>query len=211
MAAEADAEVGGSVAHRGMGRRTPLENHVADAVVSAQDPLRARSQGTSRSTGGNVRRPGRGEATQLQTDGAVGPHGEQVLLQVESPAVLFKTMPELGMPKPIADTLAQSLTLEKGLLVVSSPAGSGLSTTFDVVVSSADRLLRDFDSIEDAAAPPREIQNVKPVRFDARANITPVAASRGRCGNTPPGSSPAISATRIWPSNWPSTPRTANS
>jgi type II secretory ATPase GspE/PulE/Tfp pilus assembly ATPase PilB-like protein len=78
------------------------------------------------------------------------------------------------MAKPVAEQMQQLLALEKGLIVLSSPAGSGLSTSFDVVVSSADRLLRDFVSIEDAAAPPREIQNVKPMRYDARANRSPI-------------------------------------
>jgi type IV pilus assembly protein PilB len=68
------------------------------------------------------------------------------------------------------------LAAERGLILVSSPAGSGLSTTFDLVVESGDRMLRDFISVEDAARPPREIQNVKPVRFDARTGVTPLAA-----------------------------------
>jgi len=166
----------------------PLENHVADAAMVSLKTLcgldpkerRGRLAGTFA-----VQAEGKPRNCKLMVQSA--PTGEQVLLQVESPVVLFKTMPDLGMPKPIADTLAQLLALEKGLIVLSSPAGSGLSTTFDVVVSSADRLLRDFISIEDAAAPPREIQNVKPVRFDARANITPVAALEGAMREYPAG------------------------
>jgi len=115
------------------------------------------------------------------------PTGEQVLIQVDTPTVVFKSMGDLGVPKAISDTVSQLLALEKGLVVLSSPAGAGLTTTFDVVVSSADRLLRDFISIEDAAAPPREIQNVKPIRFDARANITPVAALEGAMREYPAG------------------------
>jgi len=46
-------------------------------------------------------------------------------------------------------------------------------------VQSADRLLRDFISLEDRASPPREIQNVKPVPFDARTGETPLGALEG--------------------------------
>jgi len=101
--------------------------------------------------------------------------GEQLLVQVESSGLIYKNVRDVGMPQPIADRIGELLSLENGLLVLSSPPGSGLSTTFDVVVQSADRLVRDFISIEDAASPPREIQNVKPIQFDARAGRTPTA------------------------------------
>jgi type II secretory ATPase GspE/PulE/Tfp pilus assembly ATPase PilB-like protein len=45
----------------------------------------------------------------------------------------------------------------------------------DMVVLAADRLMRDFVSIEDAAAPAKEIQNVKVQRFD-RQSIQPTDA-----------------------------------
>jgi len=100
--------------------------------------------------------------------------GEQVVVQIEPPAVVFKKPADVGMPAAVAERLGELLTLEKGLIVLSSPPASGLTTTFDVVVQTADRLLRDFISLEDAAAPPREIQNVKPVRFDARTGVAPL-------------------------------------
>lgn len=155
----------------------PLERHVADATLVTLKTLcglepkerRGRMAGSFA-----IQAEGKLRNCKLMVQSA--PTGEQVLVQIESPAVMFKTTTDLGMSKPIADTVARLLSLEKGLMVLSSPSGSGLSTTFDVVVTSADRLLRDFVSIEDAATPSREIQNVKPVRYDARANITPVAA-----------------------------------
>jgi len=102
--------------------------------------------------------------------------GRQAVVQIEKPAELFKQLPDLGMPADIASRLAELLAVEKGLIVVSSATGGGLTTTFDFVLQTADRLLRDFVSIEDAANPPREIQNVKPFRFDTRTGVTPVDA-----------------------------------
>ena len=166
----------------------PLERHVADAaLVSLKtlcglDPKERRGRMAGMFA---VQVEGKTRNCKLMVQSA--PTGEQVLVHVDSPAVMFKSLADLGMPKAMADAMAQLLTLEKGLIVVSSPAASGLSTTFDVVVSSADRLLRDFVSIEDAAAPPREIQNVKPVRYDARANITPLAALEGALREYPAG------------------------
>ena len=166
----------------------PMERHAADAALVSLKTLcgldpkerRGRLSGTFA-----VQAEGKPRNCKLMVQSA--PTGEQVLIQVDTPSVVFKSMTDLGVPKTISDTVSQLLALEKGLIVISSPAGSGLSTTFDVVVSSADRLLRDFVSIEDAAAPPREIQNVKPVRYDARANVTPVAALEGAMREYPAG------------------------
>lgn len=124
----------------------------------------------------------------LQVDGkprncrlSVGrqPSGEQLVVKIDPPASIFKKLPDLGMPAALADKLVGLTAVEKGMILVSSPPGSGLTTTFDLIVLSADRLLRDFISIEDAATPPREIQNVKPVPYDARTGVTPLAALEG--------------------------------
>ncbi len=101
---------------------------------------------------------------------------EQLSIAIEAPAVGFRKFADLGMDDALAGRLGKLLAAERGLILLSSPSANGLSTTFDLAVESADRLLRDFVSIEDAAQPPREIQNVKPVRFDARTGVTPAAA-----------------------------------
>lgn len=87
----------------------------------------------------------------------------------------LKTIVDIGVPEPLIERIKGTLRLEKGLLLVSGPTGSGLTTTFDMVVLAADRLLRDFVSIEDEAAPAREIQNVKVQRFD-RKSVQPTDA-----------------------------------
>jgi type II secretory ATPase GspE/PulE/Tfp pilus assembly ATPase PilB-like protein len=99
--------------------------------------------------------------------------------------VVYKKPADVGMPAALANRLGELLALEKGLIVVSSPPASGLTTTFDVVVQTADRLVRDFVSIEDAVAPSREIQNVKPVRFDARTGVSPLDALAGALRDYP--------------------------
>lgn len=104
------------------------------------------------------------------------PAGEQVVVQIDPPATIFKKLEDLGMPKPLADQAVQLTRVANGLILVSSPPASGVTTTFDVLVLSADRLLRDFISLEDAAAPAREIQNVRPIAYDARTGVTPLQA-----------------------------------
>ncbi len=105
-----------------------------------------------------------------------GAAGEQLQIQIEAPAVSYKKFADLGMAEPVAKRMAELLAADRGVLLLSAPTGGGLSTSFDLAVETADRLLRDFVSIEDAAQPPREIQNVKPFRFDARTGVTPTEA-----------------------------------
>lgn len=103
------------------------------------------------------------------------PTGEQVLVEIQSKPPVFKTCADLGMAPGVVEKLTGLLGLAKGVLVLSAPPASGLTTTFDVVVNTADRLMRDFISIEDVAAPAAEIQNVKPIRYDAKQNQTPLS------------------------------------
>ena len=102
--------------------------------------------------------------------------GERAVVQFDAPATVYKKLADLGMPADLVTRTEKLLALEAGIIVLSAPPASGLTTTFDVLVLSADRLLRDFISLEDAAAPPREIQNVKPVRFDSRTGVSPLDA-----------------------------------
>lgn len=101
---------------------------------------------------------------------------EKLLVRWDPQAAPFKTLGDLGMSEPDAARITGLLNLEKGLVIVAAPPASGGSTSFDRIVTAADRLVRNFVSIEDAASPPREIQNVKPYRFDVAAGTTPVQA-----------------------------------
>jgi len=102
--------------------------------------------------------------------------GMRLAVDLDVPPPVFKSLTALGMPEKAAAKVQQALTLEHGLIVVSAPPGDGLSTTFTQVVLTADRLLRDFVILEDSAAPIREIQNVKPVRWGGSEKVAPVAA-----------------------------------
>lgn len=103
--------------------------------------------------------------------------GKQVVVAMDTPPFAPKKLEDLGMSSSMAGRVRELIALEKGLFVVSTPPGTGCSTTFDMVLTSADRLLRDFVSIEDSSAPaPHEVQNVKPVRYSSKAGESPVAA-----------------------------------
>jgi len=100
------------------------------------------------------------------------PTAEQIIVRMEAPAAIFKKLEDLGMASPLAEQLLAIAQAESGLIVLSSPPDSGLTTTFDTLALCMDRLLRDFISIEDAATPARSLQNVRPVQYDARSGTT---------------------------------------
>lgn len=102
--------------------------------------------------------------------------GMRLVVDLDLPPPVFKSLAALGMAEPFAAKVQQALTLEHGLVVVSAPPGEGLTTTFTQVVLTADRLLRDFVILEDAAAPIKEIQNVKPFRWGGPEKLAPAAA-----------------------------------
>ncbi len=104
------------------------------------------------------------------------PTGERVQIALEYGRPKFKSIADTGMPPPLVDRVRHLLALEKGLVVVATPKRGGLSTLFDMVLTAADRLVRDFVAIEDAASPGTEIQNVKVVRWDAAKNVSPSGA-----------------------------------
>jgi hypothetical protein len=153
----------------------PSSRDVGEAVVAAARAVCGLPAGHAAAAGRfAIRVDGKPRNARL----TIRPEGNasQLAIRIESPDAAFTGLGDLGLAEPIAARIGELVAAEKGLLLLSSPAGSGLTTTFDLLVESADRLLRDFISVEDAARPPREIQNVKPVRFDARTGVTPLAA-----------------------------------
>ena len=104
------------------------------------------------------------------------PTGTRLLVAHDYGRPKFKTLADTGMPEPLVQRVRELVALESGVLVVATPKRNGLSTLFDGVLTAADRMLRDFVSLEDAAAPRTDVQNVRPVRWDAAAGVSPGAA-----------------------------------
>ena len=100
----------------------------------------------------------------------------QMVLSFDEPPLAPKKLEDLGMSADMANRVRGLLTLEKGVFIVSAPPLAGCTTTFDAVLSSTDRLIRDFVSIESGDDAPKEIQNIKQVRYSPKAGETAMAA-----------------------------------
>jgi type II secretory ATPase GspE/PulE/Tfp pilus assembly ATPase PilB-like protein len=107
----------------------------------------------------------------IATQGTQG--GERVVLQFEGKKLTFKSLEELGMRPKMLEQLDQILAQKKGFFVVSAMPGGGLSTTFDVVLNSTDRFMRNFAAVDEVTSRERDILNVPRTTFDAAAGESP--------------------------------------
>lgn len=106
----------------------------------------------------------------LQTQGV--PTGERVLLkQIVDTSRKFDTA-GIGLNPEMAGRLTDALH-RPGLIIISSPFGQGLSTTWQTVLSGADRFTRDWVSVLDHDDIETERENIEVARFDSRKGETP--------------------------------------
>lgn len=101
---------------------------------------------------------------------------ERAVVRIGLPEKPITSISELGVREKVAGMLQPMLGFDRGLLVVAAPAANGLSTSIHAVVSSADRVTRDFvflEGVHDAAA---EIENVKRCTWDVPGGVSPVDA-----------------------------------
>lgn len=102
----------------------------------------------------------------------------RVVIGIDKPRARFSSLADLGMDEKLCQIVAENIGYEQGLVIVSSPAGEGLSTTVSQLLMSADRLTREFVVIESAARPVGEMQNVEPYRWGQPPHATAVDALR---------------------------------
>jgi type II secretory ATPase GspE/PulE/Tfp pilus assembly ATPase PilB-like protein len=98
--------------------------------------------------------------------------GERVLISVEPKKPTLKSLSDLGMREKMQETLKGYLN-GHGLVLISAPAGHGLPTTWRVALESADRFMRDWQSIENKREPEPEMININPNYFDPTAQEKP--------------------------------------
>lgn len=101
---------------------------------------------------------------------------ERAVISIALPIKPLTTIPELGVSEKLTEKLQTLLSYDRGLIVLAAGPSNGLPTTFDVVVNAADRMVRDFASLEDIQDPQVEIQNVKRCTWDAAAGVSPLEA-----------------------------------
>ncbi len=100
--------------------------------------------------------------------------GERAVVFVEDKKIPFKSFEELGMRQKVIEQLKGVQAQPKGMIVYSTPPQGGLSTLFYVAIRECDRYMRDFVTIEDAARPEKEVENVHVHAYDSMKRETPM-------------------------------------
>ncbi len=99
--------------------------------------------------------------------------GERVVLQLQGGfQQTFKKYDDLGMRSKLAEQWGEWMAMDKGILVIAGMPEGGVTTLTDVSLLEADRLLRDFVSIEEVHHRERELENVEPTFYDATKGET---------------------------------------
>ena len=91
--------------------------------------------------------------------------GERVLIKLEAEKQPFERMADLGMRDKMFESFKQNLDSPGNVILITAPKGEGLTTTWNIALNAADRLVRDFQSFEDQENPEPEIINVAPCFF----------------------------------------------
>ncbi|TWU60269.1 Type II secretion system protein E [Rubripirellula tenax] len=100
--------------------------------------------------------------------------GERVLCRIAMDKIPFDRMSDLGMRDKLFDAFKQKLDEHGNIVLITTPKGEGLTTTWGIAVNAADRLVRDFQSFEDQTAPEPEIINVNQNFFGGDSGKTEV-------------------------------------
>lgn len=98
--------------------------------------------------------------------------GERALLVVSSDDSPLKTLESQGMREKMLEQMHQ-LVRKNGIVVVSALPQGGLTTELIGTLNAADRLLKDFTSIQDKADPLPYVENLEVTFYDKAAGETP--------------------------------------
>ncbi len=112
----------------------------------------------------------------LQSQGV--PTGERVLVKLDSEEVPFARLSDLGMRDKMIESFKSIVDGEGNVVLITAPGGEGLTTTWNVAIQAADRLVRDFQSFEPAQSPEPEIININPNLFGGESGVTLADAVR---------------------------------
>jgi type II secretory ATPase GspE/PulE/Tfp pilus assembly ATPase PilB-like protein len=99
--------------------------------------------------------------------------GERVLIKIHPKKPKFETLEELGMREAMHERLKALVDAKQGFVILSAPAGGGVTTFWNVALTAADRYVRDFVAIEDKVHPEDEIINVGPIYYDSSQGQDP--------------------------------------
>ncbi|MEM6468544.1 MAG: ATPase, T2SS/T4P/T4SS family [Planctomycetota bacterium] len=157
----------------------PLDRESGDAMLYAMKQLCLLNPADRRSAqAGSVHVKLNKDKFDLSLQSQGVPTGERVLVRLESGKVPFDSLSDIGMRDKMVAAFKEKLNAEADLVLITAPKTEGLTTTWNVSLSSADRLVRDFQSFELKEKPEPEIININPNYFGGDTGMTAFEAVR---------------------------------
>ncbi|MDM4016177.1 ATPase, T2SS/T4P/T4SS family [Roseiconus lacunae] len=157
----------------------PLDRESSDAMLIALKTLSLMNPADRRSAqSGSVMAKLKKEKYDVLLQSQGVPTGERVLMRLEAQQVPFETLADLGMRDKMVATVKQYLNSDGDIALLTAPKGEGLTTSWNIAIGAADRLVRDFQSFEEQAKPEPEIININPNYFGGSTGLTPYEALR---------------------------------
>lgn len=103
------------------------------------------------------------------------PTGERVLITFLPIVKTPPTLEELGMREVLRDRLKEALSARGNIVAFCAMPADGLTATWVAALRASDRFTRDYITIQDAAKPEPEVENVESgTRFNGAAGETPM-------------------------------------
>jgi len=105
--------------------------------------------------------------------------GERAVLQFDDPQLRKRRLSDLGLRQKLQDDLQEVLKQTKGLIVLASAPGHGLTTLTTVCLSAVDRYTRTVMAVEDVRNQDVEVENVPVTTYDSLEQETPLTKLPG--------------------------------
>ena len=144
----------------------PMERELGDAMLVALKQLCLMNPTDRRSAqSGKLGLKVAKEKFSLSLQSRGTPTGEQVMARIEPDKVPFQRMSDLGMRDKMHSQFKECLDSHANVVLITAPKAEGLTTTWNIAMEAADKLVRDFQSFENKENPEPEIININPNFF----------------------------------------------
>jgi type II secretory ATPase GspE/PulE/Tfp pilus assembly ATPase PilB-like protein len=156
----------------------PMDRMTGDAMLHALKTLgslNAEDRKSKQSATFGVSIPGRKFRMELLTQGV--PTGERALVKFVAERKVKMSLHELGMLPEMQKRLRTHLN-RPGLVIVSCMQGDGLTSSWNAVLESADRVVRDFVGLFPEGHTDTAVENIEKTTYDPKNNESSAAVLR---------------------------------
>ena len=156
-------------------KRPPLDRRDADTVIDFVKQLASMDlTDQRRPQEGNMAVEAGAVPLDIMVSTAGTTQGQRMLLKIVQ-EVAKTNLDDLGLPGDLRDRLAQLSDAKQGLIIISGPSGSGVTSTLYSLLRLQDAFIRQLASLE--TNPSVDLENVTQVTYEDQADLPDRLAS----------------------------------